>query len=176
MPLLTTPRRRRLASTSKQATRQLIAFQLRHEWCALPIDSVEKVVLMGTVYGDPNRTGVSVTTYDGRELVVVDVGYRIFGDSSKLSDSMTGEGEQRNQSAASQTVRFLLIVRDDAGTRVGLPIDSAPAVRRVPEDSVAPLSTAYQSEGSLQCVSSLAVQTEDSPPIFLLDTQKLCNT
>ncbi|MGK7913321.1 MAG: chemotaxis protein CheW [Synechococcus sp.] len=166
MPLLTTPRRRRLASTYKQATRQLISFQLRQEWCALPIDSVEKVVLMGTVYGDPNQTGVSVTPYEGRELVVVDVGYRIFGDAQAVPSNRL----------ESQTVRFLLIVRDNSGNRVGLPIDSAPAVQRVPVDSVAPLSTAYQSEGSLQCVSSLAVQSEDSAPIFLLDTEKICNT
>lgn len=167
MALLTTPRSRRLAGTHKQATRQLISFQLRQEWCALPIDSVEKVVLMGTVYGDPNRTGVSVTAYEGRELVVVDVSYRIFGDSHTAHDSNSGE---------SQTVRFLLIVRDSAGNRVGLPIDSAPAVQRVPVDSVAPLSAAYQSEGSLRCVSSLAVQSEGSAPIFLLDTVKICNT
>ena len=176
MALLTTPRRRRLANTSKQATRQLIAFQLRQEWCALPIDSVEKVILMGTVYGDPNRTGVSVTAYEGRELVVVDVGYRIFGDSQTVHGSAANDIEHSDRNAAPQTVRFMLIVRDEAGTRVGLPIDSAPAVRRVPDDSIAPLSAAYQSEGSLQCVSSLAVQLEDSPPIFLLATEKLCNT
>ncbi len=167
MALLTTPRRKRLARTTKQATRQLISFQLRQEWCALPLDFVEKVVLMGTVYGDPNRTGVSVTAYEGRELVVIDVGYRIFGDDRT---------ENNSSSVASQTVRFLLIVRDSTGNRVGLPIDSAPAVQRVPVDSVAPLSPAYQSEGSLQCVSSLAVQSEDSPPIFVLDTKKICNT
>ena len=179
MALLATPRRRRLAGKTKQATQQLIAFQLRQEWCALPIDSVEKVVLMGTVYGDPNRTGVSVTAYEGRELVVVDVGYRIFNDapSPKMGKGVAEkEGAASELSRLTQSVRFLLIVRDDLGNRVGLPIDSTPVVRRVPDTSVAPLSGAYKSEGSLQCVSSLAVEQDDSPPIFLLDTERLCNT
>lgn len=168
MALLTTSRHRRLASTSKQATRQLITFQLRQEWCALPINAVEKVVMMGKVYGDPQQTGVSVTSHEGRELLVVDVGHRIFGESYSDMSSAPVFATDKN------VTRFLLVVRDDSGQSIGLPIDSAPAVRRVPVDSVSSLPSTYQAEGSLRCVSSLAVDTGDAPPIFVLDTSRLC--
>ena len=168
MALLASSRRRRLGA-SKEATEQFIAFQLRQEWCALPIAAVEKVTVMGKVFGDPSGMGVGVTTYEDRELIVVDVGQRIFGDRDA-----DGAHSAAQSAIASGTPRFLLVVRD--GDRsVGLPVDSAPAVRRMPASAVAPLPEVYSGAGSLQCVSALAIRTEEESPYFVLDPQKLCN-
>ncbi|WP_017325942.1 chemotaxis protein CheW [Synechococcus sp. PCC 7336] len=71
---------RRARTRQAVATRQVIAFPLRGEWFALPIESVRQVVPLGKVYDDPKGTGLSLTVCRNRELTVVDIGHRLFGD------------------------------------------------------------------------------------------------
>ena len=156
---------RRFKSHSATITQQLITFKLRQEWFALPIKSVQKVFPMGKVYGDPKGTGVSLTIYQDKELLVVDVGHRIFGETPSPNPPETGENAIQ---------RFLLIVQSSQGELIGLPIDSLPALRRVPESAFTPLPEAYISEANIRCVSSLMLQTqEDETPCFLLTPELL---
>jgi purine-binding chemotaxis protein CheW len=174
MAIFSPLRSRRFAARQAEVTQQLIAFRLRHEWFALSIHAVQKVVSMGNVYGDPRRTGVSLSLYQGQELLVVDVAQRIFGMVSvqDLEAKSLDARDPQNQTDSPQQ-RYLMIVQSTGGDIVGLPIDSLPVLRRVPESSVTSLPTAYLSEGNIQCVSSMMVQVGDQPPLFLLNPDQL---
>ncbi|MBW4620664.1 MAG: chemotaxis protein CheW [Cyanosarcina radialis HA8281-LM2] len=159
-------RYRRLNADRTEATHQLIAFRLRQEWFALPIDDVQKVVQMGKIYGDPQGTGVSLTEYQDRELLVIDVSQRIFAEAPSANTNL-GEATQ---------VRFLAIVQGDTGDLVGLPIDSPPAIHRVPESAFSPLPSSYVAQGNIQCISSTMVRLDNRQPLFLLDRNSLLQT
>ena len=155
-----------------EATQQLIAFRLRQEWFALPINAVQKVVPMGNVYG-VGSTGVSLTLYQDKELLVVDVGDRIFSEAPNQGLSVSASISKATQHQKDFIVQYLLIVKNSQGELVGLSIDSPPKLLRVPESAFAPLSSAYISEANIQCVSSLMIQTLDEPPLFLLNPDQV---
>ena len=132
-------RSRRLAAQKTEATKRLITFKLGEENFALPLDRVNKVTTLDRVYGDPDRTGVSLTTYQGRELVVIDVGYRIFGKSPQvLLPSQPKKNHSLDPQSDRDPVRYLLVLQSESiqttGTAtqlVGLPIDSPPSIQSI---------------------------------------------
>ncbi|OLP17826.1 hypothetical protein BST81_12225 [Leptolyngbya sp. 'hensonii'] len=156
---MTSLRKSHRIARQAEATHQLIVFQMQQDWFALPIQAAQKVIPMGPTYGDPERTGVSLTRYQERELAVVDVTQRIFGQSSQ------------QQPGPSPT--YLLLVQNSQGEIVGLPIVDQPSLRRVAKTAFAPLPTTYLSQGNIQCVSSVVVQLEQEPLMFLLDPEVL---
>ncbi|MEB3338428.1 MAG: chemotaxis protein CheW [Leptolyngbyaceae bacterium] len=159
-------RSRRSAARRAEATQQLIVFPLKQEWFALPIPAVQKVVALGKVYGDPQKTGVSLTNYQDKELVVIDVGQRIFKQS-------TPPGSGTADALADQTQRYLVILQSSQGDLIGLPIDGQPTLRRIPVSAFGPLPPAYRSEGNIQCISSVMIQPDQEAPFFLLDPDQL---
>ncbi len=184
MAIFSPLRSRRSSTRQTEITQQLIAFRLRQEWFALPIETVLKVVPMGSVYGDPKGTGVSLTIYQGCELLVVDIGYRIFGEApspdlatrnaltpSKATAPLVEHSEVGRPVVTQE--RYLLIVQSSDIEIFGLPIDSPPMMRRVPESSFTPLPTTYVAQGNIQCVSSLMIPATDQPPLFLLAPHQL---
>jgi hypothetical protein len=67
----------------------------------------------------------------------------------------------------------LLIVQNSSGQVVGLPIEKPPSLQRVPTSAFAPLSASYIAEGNLRCVSALIKLSNEEPPLFLLNPEKL---
>lgn len=149
---------------------------------------------MGNAYGDVRGTGVSLTLYQDRELVVVDIARRLFGEmlSSELLSKYAlppardpeaverelplpslGSSSSMQLQHVSNTERYIVIVQTSKGELVGLPIDSPPALRRLPESAFTPLPPAYISQVHIQCVSSLIVQSQGEPPLFLIDPDQL---
>jgi chemotaxis signal transduction protein len=179
-------RSRRLAAKQAEATQRLITFKLGTETFALPLDRVRKVTTIDALganlgqrlYGDPNHTGVSLTTYQGQELVVIDVEHRIFGKiQSKILPSAISSSDV---TAASQPeIRYLLIIQtetvDLAGARllVGLPIDSPPSIQSLQLSAFKPLPAIYQQHSNIHCVSAMSIDLPDRPSIFLLDVTSL---
>lgn len=161
MAILSSGRARRSRKT--EVTEQLIAFRLRQEWFALPIASVHRVVTMGKVFGDPGQTGVGLTQYQDQELLVIDVGRRIFSEAADLIAVEAKPSEQR----------CLMVVKNSEGELVGLPIDSQPEVRRAPKSQFMPLPSTYAARSKIRCLSSTMVQTGDNTPLFLLDPDQL---
>jgi purine-binding chemotaxis protein CheW len=163
---------RRATTKKTEKTKQYITFRLRQEWFALPIESLQKVIQMGKVYGDPQGTGISLTNYQDREIIVVDVGRRIFGDMSsshekiKTDPSSVGDANEP---------RIMLLVQNSQDEIVGLPIDSIPAMRRVPDSALAAIPEAYIAQGNVRSISSTTIQLSDHPPLFLLDANQLVN-
>jgi chemotaxis signal transduction protein len=178
-------RSRRLAAKQTEATQRLITFKLGTETFALPLDRVRKVTTIDTLganlgqrfYGDPDLTGVSLTTYQGQELVVIDVGHRIFGkNQSKILPTDTSI----DVTAPSQAeARYLLILQtetlDVTGERslVGLPIDSPPSIQSIQLSAFKPLPEIYQQHSNIRCVSATSIDLPDRPSIFLLDVTSL---
>lgn len=165
MATLSSSRTRRSRSRTAEATRQVLTFKLQDEWFALPLEAVQKVSTLGDIYGDGNHSGISLTVFEGRELVVVDVAQRIFSQPDNNATEAIAPSDE--------TPNFLIVVRSSEDNWVGLPTKTPPSVRRVPETAFTPLPETYQSAGNIQCVSSLTVQTDDEPPIFMLDRDRL---
>lgn len=162
-------RSRRLAARQTETTHQLIAFRLRQEWFALPIQAVQRVIPLDKVYGDPNGTGISVTTYQGNEILAIDVGQYIFKGVPEAATIASFESDGENPSHQP----YLAIIQSNADHLVGLPIDSPPSLRRVPESAFKPLPERYLAKGDIQCVSSLVKSVDSQPPLFLLDCERL---
>ncbi|WP_107671145.1 chemotaxis protein CheW [Cyanothece sp. BG0011] len=152
---------RRSSGTINQNTQQIITFLLGEEWFALPIDAIQKVVQLGKVYGDPQRKGISLTHYQGQELLVIDVARRIFGIEILSSHQNT------------EQTRFLLIIHNKNHEIVGLPIDSPPSILRVPESAFIPLPDIYLTQGNIHCISSTLIQVNEQQSFFLLDVGQL---
>ena len=172
-------RSRRLAAQQVEVTQRLITFELRAQAFALPLDRIHKVIALNDpgqrvgsrLYGDPNRTGVSLTTFEGQELVVIDVGQRIFGNTKTLLPT-SSQTVQRADSAA-PAVRYLLIVEPVPGRLVGVPIDSPPSIQSIQLSAFKPLPEIYQQHSQIHCVSAMSIDLPDRPSIFLLDVATL---
>ena len=176
-------RSRRLAAQQTEATKRLITFKLGEGDFALPLDRVHKVTTLDRVYGDPDRTGVSLTTYQGREMVVIDVGYRIFGKEQQvLLPSQQPRTTALNLQQHGDLVRYLLILQAESvdgliGALVGLPIDSPPSIQSIKLSAFQPLPEIYRRHSNIHCVSAMSVavtadpaaQRLERPSIFLLD-------
>ena len=180
-------RSRRLAAQQVEATRRLLTFELRTQSFAIPLDRIHKVTTLNApgdfpsgrlrqrvshrLYGDPHQTGVSLTTYQGNELVVIDVGHRIFGNADVLLPTQS----QLDQITTSVTpaVRYLLIVQPEPDRLVGVPIDSAPSIQSMPISAFKPLPEIYQQHSQIHCVSAMSIDLPDRPSIFLLDVAAL---
>jgi chemotaxis signal transduction protein len=181
-------RSRRLAAQKVEATKRLITFKLGTEDFALPLDQVQKVTTLDRVYGDPDRTGVSLTTYQGRELVVVDVGYRIFGKEQQvILPSQQKRTSSLNPQSSMDLVRYLLILHSgfsetatESRSLVGLPIDSPPSIQSIQLSAFQPLPDIYRKHTNIHCVSAMSVAISagaaspvDRPSMFLLDATSI---
>ena len=176
-------RSRRLAAAKTEATIRLITFKLYQETFALPLASVYRVTTLDApgqrgqrLYGDPHGTGVSLTTFQGRELVVIDVGQRIFGTPQLLHqqrEAIAVPTDQPEPKRIADLIRYLLILQPEPDRLVGLPIDSPPSIQSIQVAAFQPLPEIYRQHGNIHCVSSLSIESPDRPSIFLLDVTLL---
>ncbi len=183
-------RSRRLAAQQTEATKRLITFKLGEGDFALPLDRVQKVTTLDRVYGDPDRTGVSLTTYQGRELVVIDVGHRIFGKAQQvLLPSQQTRTSPRTTQLDGDSVRYLLILQAESvetaaglvSQLVGLPIDSPPSIQSIKLSAFQPLPEIYRKHSNIHCVSAMSIAAPatsgttglELPSIFLLDATSI---
>ena len=153
-------RSRRYGTIEKQSTKQVISFRLLGEFFALPINSVQKVIPLTRVYGDPSKIGVSLIQYQGKELLVLDIN-RIF--QNPFPEIKSNLHQQR----------FLLVVENQAKDLIGLPIDSPPSLRRVPVSGFVVLPEAYTNKGHIRFLSSIAIQLKNKSSLLLFDPEKL---
>jgi purine-binding chemotaxis protein CheW len=164
-------RSRRLQERQAEATEQFVTFRLHQEWFALPVQSVQRVQLLGDVFGDPQRSGVSLTIYENQELLVVDVGHLIFKEAPQPLEFLN----TNLPTSRLTSPRFLIVLENTEGKLVGLPVDSKPTLRRFLASAVKALPPTYTTAASLQCVSALMIQEQDQKPIFLLQPDRLFN-
>lgn len=160
-------RSRRLAGDKAEATQRLLTFKLGEELFALPLSEVHKAIVLDRVYGDPNGTGIGLTTYQGRELVIIDVARRIFGRDAQETLTQTTLDLDTDQT------RYLIVLQPQPERFLGLPIDSPPTIQSLPISVFGPLPDIYRRNSNVHCISSLSVETPDRPSLFLLDVALL---
>jgi hypothetical protein len=166
-------RSRRLAAQSTEATQRLITFKLSGENFALPLNRIKKVTTLDLLYPDPNGTGVCLTTYQDKEVLVIDAENRIFGKPQQI----WLPGEQEHNPAVGthpklNLIKYLLILQSEPvdplpaaiateptaeppeDRLVGLTIDSPPSIQSMPLSAFYPLSDIYRQQ--MHCVSGMS--------------------
>lgn len=162
---------RRLANRRAEVTQKLIVFCIQQEWFTLPIQAVQKVVLMGHVHGSPYGDGLRFTQYQNQEILVINAEQQIFGRANaKLALPSATE-----ESVIAASPACLLIVQNQQGELIGIPLNNQPSLRRVPLSAFRPLPTAYLASGNIRCISALIKLPEGEPPLFLLNLDHLLN-
>ena len=150
-------RTRRLAAQQAEATQRMIIFQLRQETFAIPLDQVSKATTFDRLYGDANHAGVTLTTHQGRELVAIDVGAKIFGDSATVLPPL-----KNLPVAVDNNVSHLLIFQREDEQFIGLPIDSPPSIRSIAASAFRPLTDIDSQYSNLHCVSAISIDHPDA--------------
>lgn len=181
MTMLSPLKSRRLRSQKGKTTQQVIVFQIQSEWFALPISSVKKVVPRSDTQGDYHNFGAGLTVYEGKELLVLDIAYQVFGNTRGLASSTDMSPTARapkpaDTSEQQPTQGYLLIIHSRQGDLVGLPIASSPTVKRFAQSEIVPLPSNYTARVNIQCVSGLIVQPDNQPILFLLNPDQLLHT
>ena len=187
MAIFSTLRSRRMNNQKTKAIAQIIGFRLDREWFALPILAINKVIPLGNIYGDPHNTGISLTTYEGQKVLVIDVAKHIFNrktlplENTQIATATNSALEDFDLDRQ----RYLLILdrlgseigsNDSAretGNLIGLPIDSPPTMYRVETTAFKPLPKAYLDRGNIKCVTDKMVDLPDLPPLFVLEPDRL---
>lgn len=167
----------RRAKRCSEPTQQLIVFRILQERFALPIRAAYKVIPIGPVYGNPEG-GVGLTRYQDRDVIVMDVQHRIFGEPVPARLAVATESAAATESAvvenpAAEAVSHLLLLQSKQGELIGIPLTTFPCLRRVPESAFAAIPPMYLAEGKIRCVSALIRFTTDEPPMFLLNLSQL---
>ena len=167
-------RNQRLINRQREVTEQVIAFQLREEWFALPIFAVQRVLPLGDVYGDPSHSGICLTQYQGQEILVLDVAHLIFSELQASHEERISElSSPSSATRAEAGQRFLAVLQLDEDELMGLPIDSPPEVRRFPKSMIREIPQTYLEKGKIHCVSNMMLETDNNPPIFMLEPTQL---
>ncbi|MEM9804241.1 MAG: chemotaxis protein CheW [Cyanobacteria bacterium P01_D01_bin.56] len=167
MAILSPSKSRRLRAQKSKTIEQFIVFPIQREWFALPIFSVKKVVPRSETHGDYHNSGAGLTVYEGKELLVLDIGHQVFGNTQTIDVAKTDTVESSQQPPEPG---YLLIIRNRQEDLVGLPIASAPTVRRFPKSEIVPLPANYANRVNIQYVSGLIVQSDHQPILFLLNS------
>jgi chemotaxis signal transduction protein len=155
-------RSRRFINRPVEKTVSWVTFWIYQEGFALPITAVQQVVTLDRIYGDPQRSGLGLTRYRDQELLVVDVGYRIFGDRPLLSPA-----------SGFAPSRLLLVIQNSRGDIVGVPIDSPPSVCHLAPSAFVSIPDTYLATGNLGCLTSQRVKTANNELFFVLDADAL---
>ncbi|NJN57451.1 MAG: chemotaxis protein CheW [Leptolyngbyaceae cyanobacterium SL_5_9] len=167
---------RRAMNRKVEPSQQLIAFRIHHEWFALPILVAQKVILLDKLHDSLFGKGASVAFYQEEELVVLDMGRRIFGDAiakATTPDQAPAPNHTTTQIQFVNQQRYLLIVDSFHGEPVGLLLDSQPSLRRVPQSAFSPLPPNHFADGGIRCVHALVTSIQGQPPLFLLNLHQL---
>ena len=116
--------RRFAASKNKKVQKQVIAFLLRNEWFALPLKLFRKLYLWVMFMAILEGTGISLTIYQGKELLVVDVAHRIFSEPPSIDSTSEGDVYLPMVELANHNNAICSLWEISTEQLVGLPIDS----------------------------------------------------
>jgi chemotaxis signal transduction protein len=169
---MSTPPSHRGNTRRNQATQQLIVFRLRQERFALPIQFAYKVIPMGQTYGVCQNEGVSLTRYQDRDVLIIDIQRRIFTNAVK-QHLLSGLSSSTADSQFDIHLSHLLLMQTSQGELIGIPLDKPPSLQRVANSAFTPVPPAYLQQGGIRCISALVVPAKDESPIFLLNPNQL---
>jgi hypothetical protein len=158
-------RLRRQVARQAVAKQRLIIFQLECLTFALALDGVAKVSTLDRIYGDAG--GGIFTTYQGREIAVIDVGQKIFGHPPTVIPPLDA---LRTMNPLADTPSYLIALQADDRRLIGLPIDSPPSIESIAMSAFTPLVELNnpQQMDNIHCVKSISI-SEDRSSIYLLN-------
>ncbi len=171
--------RRALRTKPVEPTQPILLFVLQGEQFALPLTVVQRVIAVEQIYANRPGSQVALVMEQGQEIPVIALHSRIFGSrhehppSSLALPPASTHADALPDAPTPLTARYLLLVSGNQGECVGLPLEYPPTLRRIPESAFRPLSTTFQTSGSLHCVAGLLVPNSADPPIFLLNLAQL---
>jgi len=167
---------RRLGDRVAETQQQLITFQLGQMGFLLPIEAVHKAIVFDWV-----THPVPQLNFEGQLLPVLDIEQHIC-DRGQLQDSLSPGSQSQTSSVQSRFTPSSLATSDPAQQQVALivqsqektdlvvlPIDSAPALCRVPPSSLVPLPRTYP----VNCVQLMTDQSAEQSLRFLLSPELL---
>lgn len=176
MSRLSLLRDRRTANVREERKQSFLVFNLGSDRFALPLLAVQKVSILGTLFGDPQQSGIGLTVHEGQQLAVIDVERRILQRSPQLSPSDSSATRTQEQTTTPvHPTQFLLILQNAQGEIMGLPVDSKPKIQAFAEQSLNPLPPTYEDHAAIHCVSSLMIDNQDQP-IFVLNPDLVCQS
>jgi hypothetical protein len=140
----------RLSDRAIVVQRQLISFQLRQTGFFLPLDWVYRAMVF-----EANAIRQNQVSFDEYRLPLVNVGKMIFGEDTPPHPPGTLIG--------------LVLQRPGTAPQLILPIDSAPALCRIPDASFVPLPQTY----AVHCITEMTDNNSSYPLHFLLSPQQL---
>ncbi len=161
---------KRSAARHAETVHPMLVFCLRQDWFALPIHAVQKVIEIDNLYGTGSDSTAGLALYQNQKIPVIDVEQRIYGRASQKILSSSNDLSSQTTSLYS---RFLVVVLNQQGEPIGLPLASPPTLQRFVESAFAPLPATYLLEGNLCCVAAVATPNPDVPPIFVLNLNQL---
>lgn len=164
--MLNTLRTRRFSSRAVEQTQSIVVFQLGQQCFGLPIAAVRRVIPLEQVYRDAQQQGLSLARHLNQDVVVLDVKLCLFGQSAMSA----------GRAGAAQGGEYLLLLDASAEEQMGLPIESAPQILRLPESALSPLPETYRRLGNIRCLSNRMATVEGRAPILLLEAETLAQT
>lgn len=172
MSRLSLLRDRRAANVSEERKQSFLVFHLGRDLFALPLLAVQKVSLLGTIFGDPQQSGLGVTVHEGQQLAVIDVERRILQRSLQAS---VDAASAQDCATPTNPRQFLLILQNTQGEMMGLPVDSKPKIQAFTEQSLNPLPPTYEHHAAIHCVSAMMIHDQEQP-IFVLNPDLVCQS
>ncbi|WP_338431517.1 chemotaxis protein CheW [Synechococcus elongatus] len=170
-----TPRRLQRSNKNPQLSyQQFLVFAIADEQFALPIESIYKVIQSPKIYGDPHRRGFGLITYQGEQVIVIDLEQHLLG-RSRLSGT--------EATAPLESAHFLILMKveqPDHGTQLlGLPVEQPPQLQRLSQQKITSLPDSYLRWGDIHGVTSVSVQdveTAEQHPTFILEPTAVLST
>jgi hypothetical protein len=125
------------------------------------------VTTLDRIYRDPQRSGLKFTTYQGQEVVLVDIEHQIFGVSPQVLEPSDLDNSSNLVPSHTNPIGYLLILQSAPEDRItpttskiapeqlliGIIIDLPPSIQSMPLSAFLPLPDRYQ---HLHCVSAVS--------------------
>lgn len=159
MPLKTSFRARRLNKYQSKYTQKLVTFCLRQQWFAFPLKSVVKVITVDKFYCDLTQMGVTLTTYQNQEVLILDLGYYLFLEQFQFHNNTQLE--------------YLILLQNQKQEILGIPVASLPVIRGCDNSAFKKSIKIQLQSAKISSLSVTIVEIKNNPLIFLLNPEQI---
>jgi purine-binding chemotaxis protein CheW len=156
-------RQRKNKQLAAEKTYKILTFrlqQLEKLWFGFPLNQVLRVIIGQQQYYNPRQPDIIMTSYQGEEVVIIDVDQYIFKKYS-------------SQLPIIKDKHLLLFENEQNNHIIGLPIDSPPQILDVKKSELKKLPPQFQKIGNITSLSNKIVQRQNHPVYIMLSPHKM---
>lgn len=156
-------RKRKNKQLAAEKTYKILTFrlqQLEKLWFGFPLNQVLRVIIGQQQYYNPQRPEVIMTSYQGEEVVIINVAQYIFKKYS-------------SQVPIIKDKHLLLFENQQNNHILGLPIDSPPQILDVKKSELKKLPSQFEKIGNITSLSNKIVKRENHPVYIVLSPRKM---